>query len=113
MTLNHRPEQSPTADAQDQTIDELFDALRAERRRTVLSVLSDRERRMDLESLAEAVVAAEDGRAGEDAVQRTRVRLYHVHLPKLDDADLVAFDRDDCTVAAPEAGFDGVPIEVE
>jgi predicted transcriptional regulator len=67
--------------------------LAADRRRLALDVLSERGS-MGLGELAEAVVERE-GEAREppfDAVRRTKVDLYHRHLPLMADMGVVSFD---------------------
>ncbi|MDG5775677.1 hypothetical protein VB773_06095 [Haloarculaceae archaeon H-GB2-1] len=46
------------------------------------------------ESLAKAEQGPESGHVPPKLVDDVRVSLYHVHLPKLDDADVVRFDAD-------------------
>jgi len=85
--------------------DQVYDALGADRRRAVLAVLA-REGALEARELAAAVAEAEGGRDGEvDDVHRS---LHHVHLPKLDDAGLVAYDHEDGFVV-PTATADDVP----
>ena len=95
----------PADDAGD-VIGALADPLR----RQTVSVLADRDPPVSLLELAAAVYRAEsageaatdggaspgdtpsdDGPAG-DREQRVAAALYHVHLPKLDDAGVVSFD---------------------
>ena len=53
---------------------------------------------LDLQGVA-AHVLRREGSVGEDARREVAVGLYHVHLPKLDDAGFVDFDIDEQTVA--------------
>lgn len=83
----------------DPDVDEaLFDALAAERRRTVLAVLRERPggEVVAVESLAAAVAARE--RSRDDGPAAVLLQLHHRHLPKLDDVGLVAHDADRGTV---------------
>lgn len=79
----------------------LFDALADRRRRRALHLLREIGRPLSLESLAERLVAIEresEREFPDTAVERTYVSLAHVHLPRLDDAGLVRFDREAGTV---------------
>jgi hypothetical protein len=63
-----------------------------------LDALSDRHRRSVLIALAEEGtddVAAATARLADDAsTEVVKLRLHHHHLPKLDDLDYVAWDRE-------------------
>lgn len=76
------------------SVDSLFDALSDRRRRSVVRCLMRRtDRAVDLETL--------DARLCRDASADPgdfEVPLRHVHLPKLDDVGIVAYDEDDGTV---------------
>lgn len=74
------------------------------RRLRVLAVLEAAPAPLSLGELGRRVARAEtDGESADDA--EVRISLAHVHLPKLDDAGIVRYDRDDRTVAAgPRAG---------
>lgn len=100
-------------------LDVIMRALAVPRRRHVLTVLSN-EGRTDVPSLATAVARLEarddaggrgagNGRRSADGGQVTpehredvHVALHHVHVPKLDDAGLVDYDREARTVATTE-----------
>mgnify|MGYP006283688435 CR=1 FL=1 len=84
----------------------------------VFSILSNRRRRLalhtirqvgatDLSSLAEQVAAWENDSTVEELTTDERKRVYtslqQVHLPRMDEADVVAFDKDRGTVEATEA----------
>lgn len=60
-------------------------------RRHVISALRDRETpitcTLDTADLDSSIVM-------EEAAQRRLIELFHIHLPKLDDADVIAWDRD-------------------
>lgn len=81
---------------------ELFALLSDARRRKVLQILHDVDTPATLTDLARELVAREGGaRPGEVEQQRLRQRrisLYHNHVPKLADADVVEFDADERTV---------------
>ena len=97
------------------SVDELFDVLGDERRRRVLAVLAERQSPIDAKQLAFAVATRGNDDTvtlSESVVEDVHVTLHHVHLPKLDEAGLVDFDRDDHTVATTTAA-DAVPIDIE
>ena len=75
------------------------DLLADRRRRLVLGCVRDRDRPLALADLARDVAALEADTVPEDVsddrAQGIRIDLYHVHLPKLDEAGLVAFDAGD------------------
>ncbi|RDI72213.1 DUF7344 domain-containing protein [Halopelagius longus] len=76
--------------------DEALSALSDERRRLALAVLRDDGTTVSRSALAGEVLRREAGDADTnpdaDDVRRVEFRLHHVHLPKLDDADFVAYD---------------------
>jgi len=82
--------------------DEVYDALANERRRTVLCVLMRESVPIGLETIARKVTAQElpEGARAEttELLERVRVSLYHTHLPKLADLDLLEFDTERMTV---------------
>ncbi|NHN47366.1 hypothetical protein G9464_07125 [Halostella sp. JP-L12] len=88
--------------------DAVLESLAEGRRRVALTVLSAADGPVDRDRLARAVVAREQGvdeievppRDAEDVL----VTLHHVHLPMLDDAGLVEYDRD-----ADEVAYAGHP----
>jgi DNA-binding transcriptional ArsR family regulator len=76
------------------SIDSLFDALSDRRRRVVVRYLIDRtDRTAHVETLAAELCRAASADPG--AFEAT---LRHVHLPKLADVGLVAYDESDGTV---------------
>lgn len=85
-----------------EALDELFEVLADQCRRTVVAELS-RGGPSDVESLAEEVAA--------DAEQLTKtdaeISLIHSHLPRLEDAGVVEFDRtaSRCELARTETGM--------
>jgi hypothetical protein len=78
--------------------DRLFSSLASARNRLVLDVLSHQFQAIHTETLAREVAAREAGvpetSVPADDVERVYVALYHAILPSLDDAGLVAYDRD-------------------
>ena len=73
-------------------VDDLLALFAAADRRAVVRRLASAERRTDLGSLAEALSTAGTDR------DHLRIRLHHQHLPRLDDAGLVAYDPAELTV---------------
>jgi hypothetical protein len=90
-------------DGAEDSLGALFEALAAERRRTVLDVLSHQFHPIHLETLARELKAREAGTAEQavpsDAVERCCVDLRHAQLPMLADAGLIEYDREEGTVA--------------
>lgn len=86
--------------ARDVSRDELFEILASERRRTVVSVLADREPPVGVDALARAVAE----RGGDP--ESVRVSLYHIHLPKLDAVGLITFDPGRRTVTRVADGLE-------
>jgi len=85
---------APAAETAELSRAERLDLLASERRQTLLELLATSDDDVHtLESLATAVTQTEEG-ADLDARPSRRVSLFlhHVHLPKLDDADVVAYD---------------------
>jgi DNA-binding transcriptional ArsR family regulator len=80
------------------------------RRREILSVLTDGADQLDLEELARRIVTEERAGSGSDDldVDEVRVVLHHVHLPKLDGADVVDYDPERRTVV-----YQGLPAPYE
>ena len=70
--------------------DDVFGCLSAAYRRAILRILRDRQGAVTEERLASELAAVEaTGESG-----HLRVSLYHTHLPKLDAAELIEWDRD-------------------
>jgi len=96
--------------------DAIFDVLSNRRRRYVLHLLEGRPGTVDLGGMAEQIAAWENGiPVGEvDGNQRKRVytALQQTHLPKMDEAGLVAFDKDRGHVERTDA-LDDVDIYLD
>lgn len=114
-SANTYPDPRTGTSENESSVDELFDVLSEARRRRILSILTGRQS-MDVKELANAVAARENDAApatlSESTVHEVHVTLHHVHLPKLAEATLVNYDRNDRTVAPTDA-TDAVSIEIE
>jgi len=78
-----------------------LDLLSSRRRRLLLSILQTSDRDVfEFGSLVDELVTreAEMGVDGEPAARSVETSLVHVHLPRLDDANLVEYDLVDGTV---------------
>lgn len=77
---------------------DVYDVLRNERRRYALHALSVADGPVAVGDLADRVAAWEHDTTIEEVTERERHRVYtslqQVHLPRLDEADLVRFDED-------------------
>lgn len=78
--------------------DVVFDLLSSSRRRFVLQYLSQRERPVAFSELANELAAWENDTDVESITERQRKRvyvsLYQTHIPKLEEAGIVAYDQD-------------------
>lgn len=85
--------------------DTMFEALAHERRRYLLYTLMDEEA-WSLLDLARKLAAWEEdvteADVDETVVERTYVSLYHAHVPKLADLDIIEFDRESETLTRGE-----------
>jgi len=84
----------------------VFEMLSNSRRRYVVHYLLDADREAELRDLARAVAAWENDKRPDDVTSQERRRVYNAlqqaHLPKMDDAGLVAFDASRGTVVAAD-----------
>ena len=76
---------------------ERCELLADERRRAVLDSLDGRST-VELEPLARSVAASEESVVTDDAVERLKRMLHHVHLPKMDDLGVLEYDTADHVV---------------
>lgn len=97
--------ESPSAD---ESVAALFEALADERRQRVLSLISGLRRPIELREIAAHVAAHEracsQSAVPDEVVERVYAELWHAHLPKFRDADVVEYDQEAETLA-----FDGHP----
>jgi len=100
------PAESETDEASDAppepSLDLIFEILKNSRRREVIKYLRERDERVSLSDLAEHVAAVENGitTAELSSSQRKRVYvgLYQCHLPKMDDAGVIDYERSRGTI---------------
>jgi hypothetical protein len=100
---------APNDDADALPDDELFRVLADRRRRYVLHSLETAEMPMALADLADELVrweTDEEPTAVQDERERMYVSLYHHHLPKLAEQNLVALDLNRKLVSLREAADD-------
>lgn len=94
-----RDDSWPPTSALDQ--DEMFEALTHERRRYLLYTLFDDDA-ISLQELAKKLTSWEDGvpkvDIDEEKFERVYASLYHAHVPKLADLDIIDFDRANETI---------------
>lgn len=92
------------------TQDEVFEVLKSPRRRYALYYLRREGGQAELSDLTEQVAAWENETtpAALSTEQRKRVyiSLYQTHLPKLDEANIVDYDRDDGVVRLGDRATD-------
>lgn len=104
--LGGRPDGTSPSDSTSVGTETLFEVLGNRRRRHVIEVLRHRGEQVPLDRLAEEVAARENDtdRADVSATQRKRVytALQQTHLPKMDRAGVLTFDKADGTVVPSE-----------
>ncbi|ELZ05093.1 DUF7344 domain-containing protein [Natrialba aegyptia] len=98
------------------TEDELFELLANRRRRHILQTLIYRDERIDIGTLSQSIAASEDDLAFDEVSSSDRKRVYTAlqqsHLPKMDNAGVLEFDRDRGTVE-PTPVLDDVKIYMD
>lgn len=99
MTTNSSTEQDgPGAYSDGLSHDSVFTLLSHHRRRTVLNLLLVQDRALTLRDLRNEIVEREHDtkitELDDEEVKQTLVSLYHVHIPKLAEADIVTYDQD-------------------
>jgi hypothetical protein len=87
--------------------DEAYDLLSNARRRFVLSYLRAQDGPVPLNELSQRLAAQENGIPVDDLtdqqIKRIYVSLYQTHLPKLEEAELIEYDRDRSVLELREA----------
>lgn len=98
------------------TEDELFELLANQRRRHIMHTLVREDDRLDIGDLSQEIAAWEDGLAFEDVSSTDRKRVYTAlqqsHLPKMDKAGVLEFDRDRGTIE-PTPALEDVEIYMD
>lgn len=93
-------------DSNDLSKDEIFIAVAAEERRTVIDVLLNNPEEYSLEKMASEVATRTNGTSStevdEETLQRIQVSLLHHHLPHLDDQNILQFDVEAGTIEPDE-----------
>lgn len=83
------------------TVDEILELLSVRRRRYLLAALSNVATPASLPRLADEMTEWEHGVPAEERKQERQqiyMSLYHTHVPKLEDADVVSYTQADDTV---------------
>lgn len=104
--MSGRPRRNGPDAAPQNTLDRTFETLRSARRRRILDELAERGTGLGLSVLAELLA----GVTSDDDPERIAVRLHHVDLPKLVDADLIEYDRDARTATLTDDGSAAVAL---
>lgn len=78
----------------DLTEDEQYGLLRADRRRLVLTILTEQSTPIELADLAAEIAAQEESSdaTSEETLNRIQVTLHHTHLPKMDDLGVIDYN---------------------
>lgn len=74
--------------------DSIYGALADPHRRSALYLLRDERCTLSLDEVVEHVIDDDDDLSEYDDEARLRTKMYHVHLPKLRDANLAEWDGD-------------------
>lgn len=99
------PVVAPQVASLEESRDQLLSALADRRRRLVLSLASRSSTSITREELAEAMIARERAiglgnrtESKREPIDKLATKLYHQHLPKLENAGLIEYDHDDGTI---------------
>ncbi len=90
------------ADPTHLTTEELYDALANDRRRACVREIAAREGWVNVNDVAEAI-AEREAEGEPPSADSIYISLIQVHMPKLDEYDIVAYDDDDQIVIPDEA----------
>jgi len=95
---NAEPETERVEQEVELSLDNIFAILKNERRRRVLRYLWDEKQRVTLSDLAEHIAAIENDTSIQSITSSQRKRvyvgLYQCHLSKMDDMDIIDFNKD-------------------
>ncbi|UPV76686.1 hypothetical protein M0R89_21020 (plasmid) [Halorussus limi] len=109
-TQSMNTERKPTIPS----LTEMYGALADDRRRVILSILTDRTTAVDVATLARSVAARETGTSvgdvDEETVEQVRASIYHVHLPKLANAGIIQHNEEQQTVELAHDGIQQLPL---
>lgn len=87
----------------DRPLDTVYELLANHRRRYALSCLNEHANPMSLADLADEVAVRENGTSttevSDETIKDIYISLYHVHIPKLEEANVVRYDQEEDTVA--------------
>lgn len=85
------------------SLDQIFDILKAERRRHVLEILRKRSEEIQLKKLSKIIAAVENNKHIDEVTteegKMSYVMLYQCHCPKMDDLDVIEFNGTDESVS--------------
>jgi DNA-binding transcriptional ArsR family regulator len=88
-------ELSGHVDVDSERLDAIFAVLAHRRRRYVVTLLWECDEAISLPDLADEIAVRENGnpisQISADYVKEVYLSLYHTHIPKLDDADIVEY----------------------
>ncbi|WP_254547474.1 DUF7344 domain-containing protein [Halomarina pelagica] len=105
------------AEVEQLSLDTVFEILKNRRRRDILKYLWDHDGSANIGELAEHIAAMENGIEVNalSSAQRKRVYigLYQCHLPKMDDAEIVDFDKHRGTIELREVADELTPYLTE
>lgn len=95
MALSSSENTSESSEAITITESQRHRLLSSERRRTLLDVLAGQSTPIDVDTLASAIAEEERDRGTQDpsSMDQIAVVLHHNHLPKLEEVDVVDYDR--------------------
>ena len=77
------------------SLSDLFEALSHEYRRRVLIAVAQQNPQDEDEIVSEAT---DDDHEDDEALEQLQLELYHAHLPKLDEAGFIDWDRESETI---------------
>lgn len=103
---------APQIIAEADQIDELFNCLGHARRRHLITVVAAESRSISVDSVIDEIAAIESNAdiqsSSDDSVDSIAVSVVHCHLPKLQNAGIVAVDGETSTVTAGDQFDDAV-----